>query len=1569
MTSRPFSCYLIGTESLLLSCAEALLEGGHRILGVISDAPAVTQWCATNEVRVLPPTGYREELAASPFDYLLSITNLGVIPPDVLRLPRRGAINFHDGPLPRFGGLYAPAWALMAAEREYGITWHLMTEGLDAGDIVLQRRFPVGQADTSLDLNTRCLQAGVESFPELMALLARESLPRKPHELDRSTYHGKAHRPRALAWLDWQRPRGELLALARALDFGEYANPLAVPKLVNGGAVVLARRLQATGGGSGKAGTVLAATGDTLRIMATDGAVEASGLMTPDGAPLDAAGALRALGLDVLQALPPVDAKRAGALEEFARRAGPHEEWWVSRLTSLEPIELPYVDRRGATDGERCHESLALDARGDRDVIARAFALYVARLAGQSRFDLAYREAGRVGAPAGLDGFVAPRVPLRVRLERTATVEEADAALAREIEQVRKRAGHARDVMARHPQLRSGARGGLGLDIGIELVDRLEDRLPAAGDLTLVLSARGESLWVHDATALTSRQVATMARQFNGILSALGSGARMSGDRKLPWTALPLLDAAERRQVLETWNDTARAVREDACIHHLVEQQVARTPDATAVVFETGHYTYRELNARANQLARHLRAMGAGPDMLVAISCERSLDLMVAVLGVHKAGAAYVPLDPTYPAERLRMMLEDSQAGIVLTQGPLLGEIPETAARVVCLDLDWPEVARQDARNLAGGASPKDLAYCIFTSGSTGRPKGVMVEHRNVVNFFAAMDDRLGTDPGVWLAVTSLSFDISVLELLWTLTRGYKVVIHADENRAAGATAGLANSHKRIDFSLFYFSADGDPAAQGAPGAGTGGTGGTDPSTARYRLLLEGARFADKHGFSAVWTPERHFHAFGGLYPNPSVTGAAIAATTTRIGVRAGSCVLPLHHPVRVAEEWAMVDNLSNGRVGISFAAGWQPDDFLFQPENYANAKQRTVELMETVRRLWRGETLSFPGPRGDVAVRTLPRPVQRELPTWFTTAGSPESYALAGKLGVNVLTHLLGQSIDELGDKITLYRKARKAAGHRGDGQVSLMLHTFVGDSDEGVKEIVREPMKRYLATSISLIKGYAQAFPTFRKRADGSMPETDLSALSDEEMDALLDYSFERYAESSGLFGTVESCAQVVDRLKGIGVDEVACLVDFGVDAELTLKHLRHLNQLRARTSRPRAAFADFSVAAQIARHEVTHLQCTPSMAGMLVATDRSRDALRGLKALCIGGEAFPPSLAQELRRLVLGDVHNMYGPTETTIWSTMHTLDERPGAVPLGRPLANTELFVLDPFGQPLPPGVPGELCIGGAGVARGYWRRPELTAERFVAHPFRREPEARVYRTGDLVRWREDGTLDFLGRLDNQVKIRGFRIELGEVEAALCAHPLVREGVVAAREEAEGDKRLVAYVAWRAPASADVAALRDHLRDTLPEFMVPSHFVELAEIPRTPNGKTDRQRLPAPGVENAAVGASAPPAEPSGALEATIAGIWRDVLRLPAVGVHDNFFAIGGRSLLAVQVHSRLKQHLARELSITDLFRFPTIRKLAAFLDGEGATAASKSNAERALARRDLIARRQRGTRSR
>jgi natural product biosynthesis luciferase-like monooxygenase protein len=1544
---QPFDCYLMGTESLLISCADVLTSRGHTVLGVISDDPGISDWCGSQGLRVIPPApGYAAVLAETPFDYLFSITNLRIVPAAVLALPRRGAVNFHDGPLPRYGGLYAPAWALMDGASEHGITWHEMTAGVDEGRVLLQRRFAVGPDDTSLDLNTRCFEAGIDSFPALMDLLENGAAEPVRHTLDRSTWHGLSDRPRGHGWLDWDRPARELAARVRALDFGPYANPLCVPKIVSATGVVLARTLVGIEPGTAVPGTIVAAGPDELRVAAADGTLVLSRLATMDGAPLDPAAALIALGVAVGEVLPPLDAARADAVDDLVRQAVRHEGFWTTRLSSLNPPELPYADRR-ATGGSR-YAVQPLGRPGTPDATVEAFMLFLARLTGRPSVDVAFAEHGSVGATGGLAAFMSPYVPFRVELDEAWSVDDARAAVAAELATVRSRRGFFRDAVVRQPALKSLAGRGFSLPVSILLVPSLEECPAPAGDLVLCVATDGTAAWSYDADVLAEEHVAAMALQFSRIAAAR--------DGTRPWTRLPLLDPIQLQQVLEGWNATQRDVPLDRCVHQLIEAQVARTPESVAIVFEDAQITYAALDARANQLAHHLRALGAGADTLVGLCCARSIDMVVGMLGILKAGAAYVPMDPAYPEDRIALMLDDAQVRIVVTQESVLGELPVSRASVVCLDRDWPAIAAHPAGDVepADCAHASNLAYCIYTSGSTGRPKGVMVEHRNVVNFFAAMDERLGTEPGTWLAVTSLSFDISVLELLWTLARGYKVVLYADENRAAADSAGLSNMHRGMHFGLFYFSADED-----------------ENRDDRYRMLMEGARYADEHGFNAVWTPERHFHAFGGLYPNASVTSAAVAAITKRVGVRAGSCVLPLHHPARVVEEWSVVDNISRGRVGISFAAGWQPDDFVFQPQNYEGAKQKTVEMIDTVRRLWRGETISFPGPRGDVAVRTLPRPVQPELPIWFTTAGNPESYELAGTLGANVLTHLLGQTVEELGDRITLYRKARKAAGHAGPGEVALMLHTFVGSSDAEVKELVRAPMKAYLATSINLIKGYAAAFPTFRRNSDGSIQELDFKSLSGDEMDALLEYSFERYYETSGLFGTVDTCARTVDRLKGIGVDEIACLVDIGVDADITLRHLKQLNRLRSLVGRPRPAFTDYSIAALIANHGVTHLQCTPSMAGMLVADDRSRDALRSLATVCIGGEAFPPSLATELRRVVPGDIFNMYGPTETTVWSAVCKLNGEHRAIPLGTPIANNEMYVLDAFRQPVPPGVAGELYIGGRGVVRGYWRRPELTAERFVSHAFGNGPRTRLYRTGDLVRWTHDGTLEFLGRTDFQVKIRGYRIELGEIEAAVASHSAVRECVVMARTEGDtdlrnADVRLVAYVVWHDGGPPAVGVLRDHLRGMLPEFMIPSHFATLRDLPRTPNAKVDRRALPAPDtLEPAPSQVVTAAVAPTGELETMIAGIWQDVLKVPRVAVQDNFFDLGGHSLLAVQVHSRLKQRLGRELSITDLFRFPTIRGLATFLGGgTDAGANARAGTDRAAMRRQMAGRRAR-----
>lgn len=338
-----------------------------------------------------------------------------------------------------------------------------------------------------------------------------------------------------------------------------------------------------------------------------------------------------------------------------------------------------------------------------------------------------------------------------------------------------------------------------------------------------------------------------------------------------------------------------------------------------------------------------------------------------------------------------------------------------------------------------------------------------------------------------------------------------------------------------IAFSLYFFSDDG-----------------SRESGDKYRLVLDSARFADAHAFEAVWTPERHFQAFGGLYPNPSVLGAALAAVTTRVGIRAGSVALPLHNPVRVAEEWSVVDNLSNGRVAVSFASGWHPDDFVLYPSPYAERKDVMLRGIETIRRLWAGEAVTLEGPHGPVEVRTLPRPVQKTLPVWITTAGSGETWERAGAIGANVLAALVGYGPEELTAQIGRYRRARAQAGHDSEaGVVTLVAHTHVGSDDREVRALVREPMTDYLQTYLR----------QFRKEGSPGTPGSGPSERDAREVAAL---AFEHYYDTATLLGTPGKCARLVDGLAACGVSEVACLVDFGLPAETVLAALPRLAEL---------------------------------------------------------------------------------------------------------------------------------------------------------------------------------------------------------------------------------------------------------------------------------------------------------------------------------------------------------------------------------------------------------------------
>ena len=677
---------------------------------------------------------------------------------------------------------------------------------------------------------------------------------------------------------------------------------------------------------------------------------------------------------------------------------------------------------------------------------------------------------------------------------------------------------------------------------GLQVEPVVDDQPRIRLDLELYAWQRENKLelyWIYNRDLFDRWRVEQMAGDFGRLLDSVIVAPDVALHR------LQIISSADRQRMLSEWNQTGVDYPRESCVHHLFEQQAARTPLAIAAELAEQRVTYGELDRRANQLAHHLLKLGVGPDVRVGICMERSLELLAALLGVLKAGGAYVPLDPAYPQERLDYMLEDSGASLVLTQSTLVSNLASGHAKVLALDADWNRIAQEPQHRPQVEVNPENLAYIIYTSGSTGRPKGVAVEHRQVCNqlFWAGEALSLGAADCV-LQKASFSFDASVLEIFLPLAYG--------------------------------------------------------------------------------------------------------------------------------------------SRIAIAAPGGERDADYLLQL-----AIEKSVSYVD--------------------------------------------------------------------------------------------------------------------LAPSL---------------------------------LDALLDHP--------------------------------------------------QIQQWKS------------------------------------------------LRIISSGAEALKPELANVFYEKLSAELWNTYGPTETTVQSTYAKIVPQARIVPIGKPVANTSLYVLDSHLEPAPLGVAGELYIGGAGVTRGYWNRSGLTAEKFIADPFATRPGARFYRTGDLVRWMADGNLEFLGRADHQVKIRGFRIELGEIESALRAHDGIADAIVMVQERGSV-KQLAAYViAQQSGSGADTElaeVLQGYLRRSLPAYMVPSAISVLTSWPLTPSGKVDRRALPSLDQKSQE---QLPPRTPE---EEVLCAVFADVLGVERVGIHDNFFELGGHSLLAAKLVSRVRVALGKEVSIRMLFESPTVAELVEKLSRE------------------------------
>jgi natural product biosynthesis luciferase-like monooxygenase protein len=1075
---------------------------------------------------------------------------------------------------------------------------------------------------------------------------------------------------------------------------------------------------------------------------------------------------------------------------------------------------------------------------------------------------------------------------------------------------------------------------------GLDITNVVEELGVSKFDLTVTLKRNGKKLigGIEYATALFNNDtIERFCGHFCNVIDA------MVGNESQQLAQLSVFDAAEKQQLLNRFDGPVIDIDPAHTVHQLIADKAQHLPQQVALKDSTLTLTYAQLMHHVGVLAAVLDAKGVRKGDRVGVSMDRGVPMVVSMLAVMSVGAAYVPVDVNFPESRKQLICEDAELRLAITTDDFAASFDalfETSlesrafAAVTWQSVDFDQTQPKSLHSYEK-VSADDLAYLIYTSGSTGKPKGVMVSHGNVVNLFAGLNESLAESmeniDGIptFRALTSISFDISVLELFWTLSQGFKVIVEqdhfsalVDERSAKAKAVTMSEKAKDLDFSMFYFASD------------------QKDMDDKYFLLREGATFADNNGFSAVWIPERHFHEFGGQFPNPSVAAAAVSVLTKNIEIRSGSCVLPLHNPIRVAEEWSMVDNLSNGRAAMAFASGWHFNDFVLAPDNFENRHQLLKEGIDTVRKLWAGEKVSFIDGKGNSSdIEIHPRPKRAELPIWITAAANPATFKQAGEIGANVLTHFLGQSAFELKDKIAIYRQARADNGHDADaGKVTLMLHTYLTDDYDRGMAMVDKPFKDYLRTSINLLMPVAKENGMDTK----------------EDLEAVVEAGFQRYAKKSALFGTPESCLQLASDMADIGVNEIGCLIDFGVAPHEVVKSFEHINRFKNLVQKQQTALESQQEAQQqtitMDNDEATHIQCTPSYAQLLLGSETTKASLKNIRGFLVGGEPLTPTLAEKINDVIPGSLFNMYGPTETTVWSAVNKALGNDANI--GLPIANTRLYVLDAQLQPVPTGVKGELYIAGLGVTKGYWKRPDLNEQNFLADPFSDVQGAKLYRTGDLVRRLDDGRLVFSGRIDNQVKVRGYRIELDEIKTALASFDGVEQAAVIVHHGKQKEAAILAYVLPDSNSNTTLSTsdINKHLKTVLPDYMLPSALFVLQQLPYTPNGKLDLKALP---TELSAQPRKLVPV--ANDTEAQVSQIWQGLLNIEQIGTQESFFELGGHSLLLGKMQQQILDKFAVNIEMIELFKFPTIASLAVRItesgDSYGTTGATENKANR------------------
>lgn len=935
---------------------------------------------------------------------------------------------------------------------------------------------------------------------------------------------------------------------------------------------------------------------------------------------------------------------------------------------------------------------------------------------------------------------------------------------------------------------------------------------------------------------------------------------------------------------------------------HAMALRAAETPHGVALEADGDEITFAALWADVLRARSALRRLGVRPGDVVAILGDRSRATLCAIWACLAEGLTYLPLSRELPSAKLRLMLDDARPGWRVCGAKFQ---PEAAAGGGTWQLAEVLIAGRGAEQAACGGLGADTlqalpAYLIYTSGSTGRPKGVLVSQRSVAAFSDAMDRVIQPPlPGqAWLAVSSLSFDIALLELLWAMSRGFRVIVRTLAELFATSAAELAERTAPTQ-------------THGpSPSLGIAYFGSTEQYTpeAHLDLLRRTAQWADRQGFASLWAPERHFSAFGGFFSNPNLTSAYLAALTRRIALRAGSVIGPLHHTARLAEDWAMLDRLSDGRAGLSLAAGWNPADFVLSAWPIAERRDVVEQQVEDLSALWSGQAVAFPDAQGRYFDLQVPFPSERRIPLTMTVSNRVDQFVWAAKNRMGVLTHLLEQDIDQLARNIEAYRNEWQLR-HGGSDQaphVVLMVHTFISSTDEEARAAVHGHLQRYLETAVAALQSL---LGLAGQGMQGAVPSM------------LLEMAADKLIRNRSLICSGPTAADRLQRLYRIGVDEVACLIDFGPDTETVMASLERLSAVRGHAQLPDEPETHAAGPA----HAVTHFQCTPSAARLLLQQEELPPLLKHLRCWALGGEALDSGLMLKLRALSSADFLNLYGPTEATIWCSQQSIRaRRSGPISIGQPFYGVSIYLLDDMLEPVPHGVDGQIFIAGEGIATGYWRASAATSSAFLPDPFG-EPGSRMYATGDWARVSFSGTIEFVGRNDGQVKLNGHRVELDGFRHVIASHEGVAEAAVMALPP-----EIVAFVVAK-PGRADglKAELRAHLADHWEVGSLPSDILLVPELPLTPNQKTDVRQLESFYLAHRARLSESAEAPPKLDDELTVLhGMWASFLPRTE-GSRSDFHQLGGNSLMATQLIARANQHFGVQVSLLDFYRDPTL----------------------------------------